>query len=143
MISVFHQPQSLPITAKTSSSIQCKYTSLSKKKYSLVLPMRSRHGKVTHDVLLRVPSLLMPDEHVAPAIYASHAGYNGWIIVACTISMEFHPLLFFKKTHLYIHHFHKIQFDYARKRSKNNRYLFCDVQDMIEHGRPVGVSSNA
>lgn len=54
--------------------------------------MRSWHGKVTSNVFLCVSTFLMAYEYVASTIYAPNACYNGWIIIACTISMEFHPL---------------------------------------------------
>lgn len=56
------------------------------------IPMRGWHCKVAHNVFFCVPSFLMTYEHVASTFYASYTGHNSWIIIPCTISVEFHPL---------------------------------------------------
>ena len=57
------------------------------------IPMWSWHSKVALNVFLRISTFLVADEHVALITHASNTCDNSWIIIACTISMELHPLL--------------------------------------------------
>jgi len=80
----------------------------------------------------------MAYKHIALTVNGPKPSHNGWIIISCTIAMEFHPLQD-KWSYKTEHKMLIMQQNLCQV--EKGRYLICYVQDVIKDRWSVGMSS--
>lgn len=61
------------------------------------LPMWCGHCKISVNILLRIPTLLMADEHKAHILYLTNPTNYGRIIISSSVTVKLYPLKTIRK----------------------------------------------